>query len=506
MIQKVCIPIIIPSYEPDHNLIDIVDRLQEESYKDIIIVNDGSDAVYEYIYSELVNKGCILIKHGVNLGKGRSLKDAFNYVLCEYPNAIGVITADSDGQHTLQDISKCIHTLITYPESLVLGCREFESKYIPWKSKLGNELTKKSFRYLCGINVSDTQTGLRGIPRKLMCRALAIKGERFDYETNMLIEAHNEFDFTEVKIQTIYDSKINHKTHFDPLRDSAMIYKVIFSYLISSIFSVLIDFCIFSLCIHSGINLWVSTVWGRLSATVMNFKINRNIVFKCEGDLVHQLLKYIALVIISGTISAVSVFTLLHIWPRKIILLKTIVEGCLFFMNYYVQQTFVFSKKKPRSIKNMFKGGVMKETDWTAYYKQKRNWISTYTQKFTLEKILQTINAYVSDKDSNGIKIVELGGGNSCFAKSICETQKVNTYNIIDNNDLAVKLFNKQKIAAMIHSGFNQDLLKERADSYSFPKYDFVFSVGLIEHFCEKDIGTIIRKHFEYCKPGGGWY
>ena len=399
-----------------------------------------------------------------------------------------------------------MYTLITYPETLVLGCREFDNKYIPWKSKLGNELTKKSFRYLCGINVSDTQTGLRGIPRKLMCRALAIKGERFDYETNMLIEAHNEFDFTEVKIQTVYDSKVNHKTHFDPLRDSAMIYKEIFSYLISSIFSVFIDFCIFSLCIYLGINLWGSTAFGRLSATFMNFKINRNIVFKSKGDLVPQFLKYIGLVIISGTVSAVSVFTLLHIWPDKTILLKAIMEGCLFFMNYYVQQTIVFSKKKTHIKKNMFSGESMKATDWSAYYKQKRNWFSTYTQRFTLEKILKAINDYVDDKDGNGIKIIELGGGNSCFAKNICETQKVNTYNIIDNNDLAVKLFNKQKIASMLHSGFKLDLLlKEGVESYSFHKYDFVFSIGLIEHFCGKDIETIIHQHFEYCKPGGGW-
>ena len=130
MIQKVSIPIIIPSYEPDDNLITIVDKLKDIFCEDIIIVNDGSDAIYEHIYSQLVNIGCILIKHAVNLGKGRSLKDAFNYVLCEYPNAIGVVTADSDGQHTLQDITKCMQALSTHPENLVyskLSCEQLRN-------------------------------------------------------------------------------------------------------------------------------------------------------------------------------------------------------------------------------------------------------------------------------------------------------------------------------------------------------------------------------------------
>ena len=63
-----------------------------------------------------------------------------------------------------------------------------------------------------------------------MKQALAINGERFDYETNVLIEAYGITEFVEVPIQTVYESKTSHKTHFDPLRDSIMIYKVIFSF------------------------------------------------------------------------------------------------------------------------------------------------------------------------------------------------------------------------------------------------------------------------------------
>lgn len=37
------------------------------------------------------------------------------------------------------------------------------------------------------MNISDTQTGLRAIPFKYLGNMLEIEGERFEYETNMLL-------------------------------------------------------------------------------------------------------------------------------------------------------------------------------------------------------------------------------------------------------------------------------------------------------------------------------
>ncbi len=75
----------------------------------------------------------------------------------------GVLTADSDGQHTPECISKVIDALKKNTESLVLGVRCFGLDEVPWKSRFGNKMTEKTFKYITGVHITDTQTGLREI-------------------------------------------------------------------------------------------------------------------------------------------------------------------------------------------------------------------------------------------------------------------------------------------------------------------------------------------------------
>lgn len=343
------IPIIIPSYEPDKELIRLCASLHEAGLGQIVVLDDGSGDAYRHLFDQIEKDyGVTVLRHAKNLGKGRALKDAFGYVLVHWADAVGVITADSDGQHKVGDIQKCMDALRQDPGSLVLGCRAFGGEHIPWKSQFGNIATKLVFRYVCGIHISDTQTGLRGIPRELMVESLEIKGERFDYETNVLIEAHKGFRFTEVPIEAVYSSKTSHKTHFDPLRDSVMIYKVILSFALSSFLSVLIDFSIFSLVTGAGGNVWLATAIGRIGSAVSNFSVNRNVVFKSRGSIRRQLLKYIALLAGSGAVSALLVNWLSRYWPGRVIVWKAAVEGCLFFFNYYIQRAVIFTGRKER--------------------------------------------------------------------------------------------------------------------------------------------------------------
>ena len=142
----------------------------------------------------------------------------------------------------------------------------------------------------------------------------------------------------------------------------------------------------------------------------------------------------------------------------------------------------------------------MRKTDWTKYYENKKSWFSAYTQKFTLRIILQAMELYL-DKN-RAIEVLELGGGNSCFAESICKAKNIETYDIVDNNKLAVDLFNKKNLNIRHHLGIQQDLLRLE-ESFPVKKYDFVYSIGLIEHFRGDDVKTIIARHFKYCAKGG---
>lgn len=141
--------------------------------------------------------------------------------------------------------------------------------------------------------------------------------------------------------------------------------------------------------------------------------------------------------------------------------------------------------------------GKNKNTDWTEYYQKKKSVFSTFTQKFTLDKIIDCIDQSLC----NEFGIMELGGGNSCFAERICSERKVSVYNIIDNNELSVDLFKKQKLNTDSHTGFLINLTDKCENAV--PGYDFVYSIGLIEHFSAEDRDTVIQNHFRYCKPGG---
>ena len=139
--EKHSIAIIIPTFEPTEKLPTLVHDLRFILKNPIVIVNDGSDPVlYQKIFEETASyPDVFILKLNKNTGKGEALKNAFAY--CLEKNIPGIVTADSDGQHLPEDIEKCIDSLVRNPEKLVLGCRDFYKKNIPFKNKIGNRLT-----------------------------------------------------------------------------------------------------------------------------------------------------------------------------------------------------------------------------------------------------------------------------------------------------------------------------------------------------------------------------
>ena len=269
------------------------------------------------------------------------------------PDAIGCITADSDGQHTPTDIKKCMEALEQRPNALILGCRDFSGEDVPTKSRFGNELTKKICSFLCGIKVSDTQTGLRGIPLEFMRELLSIKGERFEFETYMLIETKGRYEIFEVEIETIYDSKENHKTHFNPILDSIRIYKIfakiLVKYIFSSLSSCVLDVVLFALFsqLLKGVSplfyATIATVIARVISATYNCLVNYKLVFNSKKNLSGAMLRYFTLAAIQMLLSATLVtvgIMLLGFIPD--IIIKIIVDTILFFASYYFQNKYIF--------------------------------------------------------------------------------------------------------------------------------------------------------------------
>lgn len=355
MNSNVVIPVIIPAYEPDQRLVPLLKALTEANITDIVIVDDGSKD-FNKQYFELAKEeyGCIVLTHYENMGKGRALKDAFNFCLNEFPNMIGCVTADSDGQHTPEDIRKCMEVLKENPNHLILGCRDFYSDNVPKKSRYGNTITRRVCSAVCGVKVSDTQTGLRAIPKAFMAELLNTRGERFEFETNMLIDSKDKYPITEVPIETVYDSVEDHQTHFDPIKDSIRIYKIFggrfVKFLFSSLSSSVIDLILFSVfCAllkpFDERALWyaaAATVCARVISATYNYLINYHLVFHSKESKGKALLKYVLLAAVQMSLSAGIVNLFVYFLAAPELPIKIVVDIILFLISFVIQRALVF--------------------------------------------------------------------------------------------------------------------------------------------------------------------
>lgn len=284
---------------------------------------------------------------------------------------------------------------------------------------------------------------------------------------------------------------MNENTFFKLLKK----YLTVIKYILSSSLATIIDNLSFILLMPYISNIWVLTYIGRFFAVIINFTINKKVVFKSGANVLPCFFKYVGLVIVSGGVSAYFVSVICSGIGQTSALVKMGVELGLFFINYFVQKKFIFNGGNTAS------GTGYKEsasTDWTEYYLKPKSKFSTITQKFTLKKILFFIDKYMKYP----AHVVELGGGNSCFARDIIKKSKVpiNSYSIIDNCDIAIKKFQDMQLKGQ---AYKLDLTCENVEHQVDKKYDFVYSIGVIEHFNKEDMEQVIKAHFNLCSKDG---
>lgn len=225
--KKDCV-ILMPAYEPEVNMIDLLKDLKLNKLE-VVVINDGSGEKYKKIFKE-ASKYSIVISHNINLGKGEALKTGLKYIKDHYKKEVIVVTMDCDGQHRVEDALKIAALASKNLEKLIIGKRVRDKK-VPLRSKLGNAITRFFYRLITHIDVYDTQSGLRAFSSKLIPFMLNVDGSRFEYEMNVLLACSKEkIKIKEIDIETIYIEG-NKGTHFNAVVDSFKIYKIMFKYI-----------------------------------------------------------------------------------------------------------------------------------------------------------------------------------------------------------------------------------------------------------------------------------
>lgn len=328
--------VLIPAYEPGEALPALTRALMDKGVP-VVVVNDGSATGLEY-FERIRARGAVVLEHKENLGKGRALKTGLAWMAEQ--GYEGVVTADADGQHSLEDILRVARALASGSRRLVLGIRDVSR--MPNRSRTGNCLTRTLFRLLYGIKLQDTQTGLRGIPLTGENRSglLSLTGERYEYEMEMLIEAGELFPagIQELEIETIYLEDSDTSSHFRPLADGARIYSVLFRhfprFFLSSILAFLVDYSLFNLLYYLLFHRSVpAAVLARVVSAGVNYTVNRKLVF---GSSYH-LLGYVKICLVILLAGSGLMYLLVDCLSLPAFLVKPLVDCGLYVLSFAAQ-------------------------------------------------------------------------------------------------------------------------------------------------------------------------
>ena len=284
-----------------------------------------------------------LLTNAVNLGKGAALKHGMNHILVNHPTCIGVVTADADGQHSVADILKVAAELQAKPDNVIFGARQFGLN-VPLRSRLGNLVSRYVYRFFIGLSLSDTQTGLRGIPRSLMARCLSIRANRYEFETEQLVIIQSSgMPVREIPIETIYIDD-NRSSHFRPLLNSAQIYFVLLRYVASSLITEAVDIVVFATIMAWSGDLVLSNTIGRMVAIWAQFTLLQKFVFRLRGNA-KMFAAYLGLVVLSGIVSTALQIQIANLVPFPVAA-KILAEVSVFLFNFLFLRDLVFGESR----------------------------------------------------------------------------------------------------------------------------------------------------------------
>ena len=194
--------VVLPAYNEATRIQPVIESIAEKGYN-MVIVNDGSsDNTLEVImeskkkYPDNIHAFSLLINRGV----GVATQTGFDAVLKFNPKYI--VSMDSDGQHSADDLDNVIRPLVSGEAQAVIGVRPL--KDMPLSRNIANAIMNLLTRIFYKVDVSDSQTGFRAITLDAL-KKIDINARGYLISSEFIREVNdNNIPFVEVPIQTIY--------------------------------------------------------------------------------------------------------------------------------------------------------------------------------------------------------------------------------------------------------------------------------------------------------------
>jgi len=194
--------IIIPAYNEGRHMEQILRSIKAYSDLPVCVVDDGSADNTGLIAEQYADT---VIRHSVNMGKGRSLMDGLRKMSSRYQYAV---LMDADGQHRPEDI-EYFTDKSNYSHDIIIGNRDMALHNMPIERYLTNKITTLVTSLLAGRNTFDSQSGFRMVNIQKILH-VPIKTFRFQMESEMLINAGRMgYSISSVTVKTIYGDEIS---------------------------------------------------------------------------------------------------------------------------------------------------------------------------------------------------------------------------------------------------------------------------------------------------------
>lgn len=202
--RRVCV--VIPAYNEATVIGEVVKSAREVFLKskkaydiDIVVVNDGSK---DETANEAKKGGAIVINHILNSGAGSATLTGLAYA--RQHNYDIAATMDADGQHAPDDVLEGIKSIDQGNADLLIGSRLIDSRGMSKIKVLGNKGLSLFTYLLFGINVTDSQSGLR-IFSKRAIDGLQWKSTGYEFCSEMIWRAKQvRMSISEYPIKAIY--------------------------------------------------------------------------------------------------------------------------------------------------------------------------------------------------------------------------------------------------------------------------------------------------------------
>lgn len=154
---------IIPAYNEEKTIVDIVEKAKTFVDKIVIIDDCSTDKTFE-----MASKTeAVVLKHIINRGQGAALETGNRFALRQ--GADIVVHFDADGQFLYNEIPEILHPIKTEEADIVFGSRFLGKKTkMPFFKERILFPIARTINYILGIRTTDPQSGFRALNRKAL--------------------------------------------------------------------------------------------------------------------------------------------------------------------------------------------------------------------------------------------------------------------------------------------------------------------------------------------------